>query len=66
MPLIKFVLGTVVALVSIIVAIKLLALVLFAVGLLVKLVWLAVVLGFFVLVGWVIYKIVSPGHAEQS
>ena len=65
MHIIKFVLGVIGSIVAFALAVKLLALLLFLVGLAVKLIWLAVIVGIFILIGWVIYKLFSPNHAEQ-
>ena len=65
MYIIKFVLGVIGAIVAFVVAINLLGLLLYLVGIAVKLIWLAVIVGIFILIGWVIYKLFSPNHAEQ-
>ena len=65
MHIIKLVLGVIGSLVAFIVAVKLLGLLLFLVGLAVKLVWLAVIVGILTLIFWVIYKLFSPSRAEQ-
>ena len=65
MHIIKLVLGILGSIVAFIVAVKLLGLLLFLVGLAVKLVWLAVIVGILTLIVWAIYKLFSPSRAEQ-
>jgi hypothetical protein len=36
------------------------------IGFALKLLWIAIVLGIFVLVAWVIYKMISPRSAQQA
>jgi hypothetical protein len=61
MGFIRFVLG----LVAFAIAVKLVAFLLAIIGLALKLLWIAIVLGVFVLVAWLIYKMVSPRTAQQ-
>lgn len=61
MGFLRFVLG----LVAFVIAIKLVAIVLGIIGFALKLLWIALVLGCFVLVAWVIYRIISPRTAQQ-
>jgi hypothetical protein len=61
MGFLRFVLG----LVAFVIAIKLVAIILGIIGFALKLLWIAVVLGCFVLVAWVIYRIISPRTAQQ-
>ena len=56
MGFIRFVLG----LVAFVIAVKLAAILLGIIGFALKLLWIAVVIGFFVLIAWVIYKLISP------
>ena len=65
MGFVKFVLGTIGSIVAFVISIKLLAILLALVGFALKLLWLAVVVGFFLLIAWVVYKIVTPRRAEQ-
>jgi len=62
MGFIRFVLG----LVAFLIAIKLVAILLGIIGFALKLLWIAIVLGCFVLVAWVIYRVVSPRSAQQA
>ena len=62
MGFIRFVLG----LVAFVIAVKIAALLLGIIGFALKLVWIALVLGSFVLVAWVIYKVISPRDAQQA
>jgi uncharacterized membrane protein YphA (DoxX/SURF4 family) len=52
--------------VAFVIAIKLVAILLVIIGFALKLVWIAIVLGFFVLVAWLIYKLVSPRSPQQA
>jgi hypothetical protein len=62
MGFIRFVMG----LVAFVIAIKLVAILLGIIGFALKLLWIAIVLGCFVLVAWVIYRVVSPRSAQQA
>jgi hypothetical protein len=62
MGFIRFVLG----LVAFVIAVKLVAVILTIASFLLKLLFLAIVIGLFVLVAWVIYKIISPRSAQQA
>jgi hypothetical protein len=62
MGFIRFVLG----LVAFVIAIKIAALLLGIIGFALKLVWIALALGSFVLVAWVVYKVVSPRDPQQA
>ena len=62
MGFIRFVLG----LVAFVIAIKLVAILLGIIGFALKLLWIAVVLGIFVLIAWVIYKVVAPRSTQQA
>jgi hypothetical protein len=61
MGFLRFVLG----LVAFVIAIKLVAIILGIIGFALKLLWIALVLGCFVLVAWVIYRLISPRTAQQ-
>ncbi|PYP83288.1 MAG: hypothetical protein DMF61_23850 [Blastocatellia bacterium AA13] len=65
MHVIKFFLGVVGSILAFVVAIKLLGLLLFLVGLAVKLVWLAIIVGIVTLIAWALYKLLFPNQAEQ-
>ena len=62
MAFIRFVLG----LVAFFIAVKLVAIILGIIGFALKLLWIAIVLGSFVLVAWVIYKMITPRSAQQT
>jgi hypothetical protein len=62
MGFLRFVLG----LVAFVIAIKLVAILLAIIGFALKLLWIAVVLGVFVLVAWLIYRVISPRSAQQA
>ena len=62
MGFLRFVLG----LVAFVIAIKLVSILLFMIGFALKLLWIAVVLGVFVLVAWLIYRMISPRSAQQA
>jgi hypothetical protein len=62
----KFVLGTIGSIVALAIAVKLLAILLTVVGIVLKLVWLAVIVGFFLLVAWLVYRIFFPQGARAT
>ena len=62
MGFIRFVLG----LVAFVIAVKLVAIILGIIGFALKLLWIAIVLGCFVLVAWVIYKVIAPRSVQQA
>jgi len=62
MGFIRFVLG----LVAFFIAVKLVAVLLAIIGFALKLLWIAIVLGVFVLVAWVIYKLISPRSTQPA
>ena len=62
MGFIRFVLG----LVAFVIAIKIAAFLLGIIGLAFKLIWLALVVGSFVLVAWIVYRVVSPRDPQQA
>ena len=62
MGFIRVVLG----LVAFAIAVKLVAVILAIASFLLKLILLAIVIGLFVLVAWVIYKIISPRSTQQA
>lgn len=62
MGFIRFVLG----LVAFFIAVKLVAILLAIIGFALKLLWIAIVLGVFVLVAWVIYKLISPRSTQPA
>ena len=62
MGFIRFVLG----LVAFLIAVKLVAILLGIIGFALKLLWIVIVLGSFVLVAWVIYKMIAPRSTQQA
>ena len=62
MGFIRFVLG----LVAFVIAIRLIVVILTIASFLLKLLFLAIVIGLFVLVAWVIYKIIAPRSTQQA
>ena len=64
MQLLKFVIGVLGVIALFVIAIKLLGLILGLIGLALHLFWLALIVGFFVLVGWVVYKLFVPSKVE--
>ena len=62
MGFLRFVLG----MVAFVRAIKLVSILLVLIGFAFKLLWIAIVLGFFVLVAWAIYKLITPRSAQQA
>ena len=64
MQLLKFVIGVLGVIALFVIAIKLLGLILGLIGFALHLFWLALIVGFFVLVGWVIYKLLVPSRAQ--
>jgi hypothetical protein len=61
MVIVRFILG----IVAFAIAIQILGFLLAAVGFALGLIKLAVILGIFVLIGWLIYKVISPRRATQ-
>lgn len=59
-----FVIKTIGSIVAFVIAVKLLAIILAVLGFALKLLWLAVWLGLFLFVAWVLYKIFVPRRAE--
>jgi len=62
MGFIRFVLG----LVAFVIAIRLVVVILTIASFLLKLLFLAIVIGLFILVAWVIYKIIAPRRTQQA
>ena len=60
MGFLRFVFG----MVMFVIAIKLLGIILAVLGFAFHLLWIAIVVGFFVLVAWLIYKLISPNRTE--
>jgi hypothetical protein len=60
MGFLRFIIG----IVTFVIAIKLLGILLGIIGFALHLLWIAIVVGFFVLVAWLIYKLVSPRRTE--
>ena len=66
MGLIRFVFGTVLSIIAFAISVKLLALLVGVVSFLLKLVLMAVVIGVFLLIVWIVYKMIAPRRAEQT
>jgi phosphoglycerol transferase MdoB-like AlkP superfamily enzyme len=66
MAILKFFAYSVLSVIAFFVALKLLAFVMGLLGLVLNLLWIAVILAFIIFVGWVIYKVVVPDKARQS
>ena len=60
MGFLRFIIGAV----TFVIAIKLLGIILGIIGFALHLVWIAIVVGFFLLVAWLIYRLVSPRRTE--
>lgn len=65
MAFVKFVLGTIGSIVAFVITVKLLKVLLALVGVVLSLLWFAIVVGFFLLIAWVIYKIIKPRDPAQ-
>jgi hypothetical protein len=65
MHFLGFVMKTIGSIVAFAIAVKLIAIVLAILGFALKLIWLAVWAGLFLLVAWALYKIFSPRQAHQ-
>ncbi|HYP25740.1 MAG TPA: hypothetical protein VE262_03390 [Blastocatellia bacterium] len=65
MAFLKFVIGTIGSIVAFIISVKLLAFLLALVGLALKLLWIVIVIGAFLLLAWLAFRIFSPRRAEQ-
>ena len=66
MTFLGFVIKTIGSIIAFALAVRLLAFILGLLGLVLKLLWLAVWVGLFLLVAWALYKIFAPGQARQS
>jgi hypothetical protein len=66
MGLIRFIFGTVLSIIAFAIAMKLIALLVGVVGFILKLLLLAVIVAIFLLIAWIVYKIVAPRRAEPS
>jgi hypothetical protein len=64
MHFLGFVIKTIGSIVAFAIAVKLLALILMVLGFALKLLWLAVWVGLFVFVAWVLYKVFVPRSAH--
>jgi hypothetical protein len=65
MGLIRFVIGTVLSIIAFAISIKLIALLVVVVGFALKLVLMAVIIGVFLLIAWIVYRLIAPRRAEQ-
>ena len=66
MGFLRFVFGTALSIITFAIAVKLIALVVGVVGFLLKLVLMAVIIGVFLLVVWVVFRIIAPRRVEQT
>ncbi len=64
MHFLGFVIKSIGSIVAFVIAVKLLAVILMFLGLALKLLWLAVWVGLFLFVAWVLYRIFSPNQAR--
>ncbi|MBI3649963.1 MAG: hypothetical protein HY231_02815 [Acidobacteria bacterium] len=64
MTFLGLVIKTIGSIVAFVIAVKLIAVILGILGLVLKLLWLAVWVGLFLLVAWALYKIFSPRQAR--
>ena len=58
--LVRFIVG----LLTFVIGVAVVKILLGIIGFALHLVWLAIVVGFFVLIGWIVYKIIFPRNAE--
>ena len=58
--LVRFVVG----LLTFVIGVAVVKILLGIIGFALHFIWLAIVVGFFVLIGWVVYKIIFPRNAE--
>ena len=66
MHFLGFVIKTIGSIVAFVIAVKLLAVILMLLGFALKLLWLAVWVGLFLFVAWVLYKIFVPNRAHTA
>jgi hypothetical protein len=65
MGLIRFVFGTVLSIIAFAIAVKLIALLVGVVSFVLKLILMAVIVGVFLLIAWMVYRIISPRRAQS-
>jgi hypothetical protein len=65
MHFLGFVIKSIGSIVAFFIAVKLLAIILMFLGFALKLLWLAVWIGLFLFVAWVLYKIFAPNQARS-
>ncbi|HKG20435.1 MAG TPA: hypothetical protein VKC34_00935 [Blastocatellia bacterium] len=65
MAFLKFLIGTIGSIVAFVISVKILAILLALVGFALKLLWLAVVVGGFLLLVWLAFRIFSPRRPEH-
>jgi hypothetical protein len=65
MHFLGFVIKSIGSIVAFVIAVKLLAVILMLLGFALKLIWLAVWIGLFLFVAWVLYKIFAPRQARS-
>ena len=61
MAIIRFIVG----LVTFFIAIAVVKILLGIIGFALHLIWLAIIVGFFALIGWIVYKVIFPNRAES-
>ena len=66
MGFLKFVFGTALSIIAFAIAVKLIALVVVVVGFLLKLILMAAIIGVFLLVVWIVYRMIAPRRVEQT
>ena len=66
MHFLGFVIKSIGSIVAFVIAVKLLAVILMLLGFALKLIWLAVWIGLFLFVAWVLYKIFVPRRAQSA
>jgi hypothetical protein len=66
MHFLGFVIKTIGSIVAFAIAVKILALILMVLGFALKLIWLAVWVGLFVFVAWVLYKVFVPSQTHTA
>ena len=55
---------SIIGLVSFFIAVAIAKVLLGIIGFALHLLWLAIIVGFFILIGWIVYKIIFPRNAE--
>ena len=66
MGLIRFIFGTAISIIALAITMKLVAIMVGVISFILKLLLLLVIIAIFLLIAWVVYKIVAPRRAEPS